>query len=180
MNKFSRFPRKIVYILIVLSILFSFQIDQPFPVFAAVDVDESLGIPHYENVIIYNAGPENIQVTPSPSVNPTEDSHSFNPESVSITLIFDTIIKWLFGKNLIDIFNEAELTEDQQKQIELLTGEKNPINLVNNFCEQIRSGDFSRMAESVKASNPDEGNGSLSPAILMDFFANLGAFCPAE
>lgn len=180
MNKFFCFSRKILYILIAISILFSFQINQPIPVFAAVDMDESLVTPLFENSINYETLPNHLQVTPTPPANLSEDSPSFNPKSVSITLIFDTIIKWLFGKNLIDIFKEAELTEEQQKQIELLTGEKNPVSLINNFCEQYRSGDFSRMAESIKESNPDENNGTLSPAILMDFFENLGAFCPAE
>ncbi len=116
---------------------------------------------------------------PTPTPQP-EEAISFNPDSVSITLIFESIFKWLFGKDLVQIFNEVELTEEQKEQIALLTGETNPINLVKNFCDQVRSGDFSRMAESVRESNHDDGSGAPSPAILMDFFEQLGAFCPAR
>jgi hypothetical protein len=116
---------------------------------------------------------------PTPTPQPP-DAMSFNPDSVSITLIFKTIIKWLFGKDLVQIFNEVELTKEQTEQIASLTGETNPINLVNNFCDQVRSGDFSSMAESVRESNRDDGSGVPSPAILMDFFEQLGAFCPAD
>jgi len=117
------------------------------------------------------------EVTPTPQQPPET---SFNPGDVSITLIFETIIKWLFGKDLTQIFNEIELTAEQKEQIALLTGETNPVELVNNFCTQVHSGDFARMADSVRESNQSNGSGALSPAILMDFFEQLGAFCPAD
>jgi hypothetical protein len=119
--------------------------------------------------------PDESTPTPQP-----DETAFISPDSISITLIFETIFKWLFGKDLVQIFTEIDLSEEQKEQIGLLTGETNPIHLVNNFCEQVRSGDFTRMADSVRESNRDDGSGALSPAILMDFFEQLGAFCPAR
>lgn len=130
-----------------------------------------------EDQSVFNLGLPQTEPTPIP---PSDEEVLFDPDSVSITLIFETSIKWLLGKDLVQIFNEIELTEEQAEQIALLTGETNPITLVKNFCDHVRSGDFSSMAESVRESNRDDGSGALSPAILMDFFEQLGAFCPAR
>jgi hypothetical protein len=171
--QWSSFSRTLIFSAIILSTALSYAGLRAQPVYAAVKSDRpatSINIP---------AG-SNPQSEPTPAPAPGEDVISFDSKSVSITLIFETIFKWLFGKNLMEIFDDVNLTEEQRRQIEELSGESDPINLVNNFCSQIRSGDFTRMAQSVRESNPEGDSSSPSPAILMDFFEKLGAFCPAE
>ncbi|MHC1785140.1 MAG: hypothetical protein AB9891_20730 [Anaerolineaceae bacterium] len=169
------FSRKIVYSLIAFMIFISLVVWQPEPVSAAALSVSPTNSSRIDSVPVSNLP----RVEPTPIPQPS-DEVVFNPDSVSITLIFETIIEWMFGKDLIEIFNEVELTEEQKLQIEILSGETNPINLVNNFCDQVRSGDFSRMADSVRESNREDDSESPSPAILMNFFEQLGAFCPAE
>lgn len=170
--RFSSIARRGVFLLIVLALLFTFNFPQSV---SAAGVTPS----SHPSSADKKTDPEFplSEPTPTPSVEETS-SASFDPKSVSITLIFKTIIEWLMGKNLTEVFEDVNLTNEQRAQIESLTGESNPLNLATNFCTQVRSGDFSRMAESVRESNRDDGSGNLSPSILMDFFEQLGAFCP--
>lgn len=98
------------------------------------------------------------------------DSHSDRPSSS-----LDNVDNNPNGMNFNELLNTVPLTDSQLDSIEEYSGGKNPMELVDEFCGEVRSGEFHNMTEDIRRSY---NSNPASPALLMSIFEKMGDLCP--
>jgi hypothetical protein len=74
--------------------------------------------------------------------------------------------------------NYKNLTPEQRASISKMTGGKSPTQMVAEFCDSARSGEFAEMASSIRADYQGEATGLQNPTVLLDLFEKMSALCP--
>ena len=113
-----------------------------------------------------------------PNENPVASNNEFNErgsQSNSPSSTLDKVVNDSNGLNFKELLENAPLTDSQLDSIAEYSGGTNPMELVDQFCGDVRSGEFHNMTEDIRRSynyNP------ASPAILMSIFEKMGDLCP--